>query len=98
MSITSRTVAARDLPPVVKPTRIAMAHYCIAVTDNGIGFEEKYAERIFQVFQRLHGKSQYAGTGIGLAICEKVVANHGGAITAQSQPGKGATFTIYLPA
>ena len=98
ISITSQTVAARDLPPVVKPTRIAMAHYCIAVTDNGIGFEEKYAERIFQVFQRLHGKSQYAGTGIGLAICEKVVANHGGAITAQSQPGKGATFTIYLPA
>ena len=97
VSITSRTVAAADLPPVVKPARLATAYHCIAVADQGIGFDEQYVERIFQVFQRLHGKSQYAGTGIGLAICEKVAANHGGAITAQSQPGKGATFSVYLP-
>jgi len=54
-------------------------------------------ERIFQVFQRLHGTSKYAGTGIGLAICEKVVINHGGAISARSQPGQGTTFSVYLP-
>ena len=69
----------------------------IEVTDNGIGFEEKYKDRIFHPFQRLHNRLAYSGTGIGLAICEKVVANHGGAITATSQLGQGATFTIYLP-
>ncbi|QIP11529.1 PAS domain-containing protein [Spirosoma aureum] len=67
------------------------------VIDNGVGFDEKYLDRIFQVFQRLHGRSQFAGSGIGLAICEKVVTNHGGAITASSQPGQGATFSVYLP-
>jgi signal transduction histidine kinase len=72
-------------------------YHCIEITDNGVGFDEKYTERIFQVFQRLHGKNEFAGTGVGLAICEKVVANHGGAITAHSQPGQGATFRVYLP-
>lgn len=67
------------------------------VVDNGIGFDEQYVDRIFQVFQRLHGKTRYVGTGIGLAICAKVVANHGGAITAHSQVGQGATFWVYLP-
>jgi light-regulated signal transduction histidine kinase (bacteriophytochrome) len=69
----------------------------ISVTDNGIGFEEKYVERIFQVFQRLHGKAQYPGSGVGLAICRKVVHNHQGGLTARSQPGQGATFLVYLP-
>ncbi|GAB3721286.1 PAS domain-containing sensor histidine kinase [Spirosoma lituiforme] len=90
-------VLAKQLPPSVKPAREAVAYYCIQVTDNGIGFDEKYIDRIFQVFQRLHGRSEYAGTGVGLAICEKVVANHGGAITAVSQLGEGTTFLIYLP-
>ncbi len=97
INITCQTVAATDLPSTLKPTRDAPAYYCITVTDNGIGFDEKYADRIFQVFQRLHSKSQYAGTGIGLAICEKVVANHGGAIVATSKPGEGAMFSVYLP-
>ncbi len=97
ISITCQTVAVTDLPPIVKPTRQATTYYCIAVADNGIGFDEQYVDRIFQVFQRLHGKNKYAGTGIGLAICEKVVANHGGAIVATSKPGQGATFTVYLP-
>lgn len=91
------TVSAHELPPSVKPTRQAITYQCLQVADNGIGFDEKYTERIFQVFQRLHGKNEFAGTGVGLAICEKVVANHGGAITANSQPGQGATFRVYLP-
>lgn len=69
----------------------------IAVADNGIGFDEKYLDRIFSVFQRLHGKDAYQGTGIGLAICRKIVERHGGTITATSQPGKGATFIVSLP-
>jgi signal transduction histidine kinase len=81
----------------VKPTRTTASYSCIEVADNGIGFDERYVNRIFQVFQRLHGKSEYAGTGIGLAICAKVVANHGGAITAIGVPGEGATFRVYLP-
>ncbi len=67
------------------------------VEDNGIGFEEKYLQRIFNVFQRLHGRSQYEGTGIGLAICKKIVERHHGSITASSQLGQGATFIVTLP-
>ena len=90
-------VLRADLPAQVKPVRLSSSFYRIDVIDNGIGFDEKYLDRIFEVFQRLHGKREYAGTGIGLAICEKVVANHGGAIMATSQEGKGATFSVYLP-
>ncbi|QMW03996.1 PAS domain S-box protein [Spirosoma foliorum] len=87
-----------ELPPGVKPSVEARIYHQITVEDNGIGFDEKYADRIFQVFQRLHGKHEYAGTGVGLAICQRVVENHGGAITASSQPGQGARFQVYLPA
>jgi signal transduction histidine kinase len=69
----------------------------ITVEDNGIGFDEKYRERIFQIFQRLHGRSEYEGTGIGLAICRKIVERHGGVIAAHSSPGAGAKFVITLP-
>lgn len=69
----------------------------ILVEDNGIGFDEKYLDRIFAPFQRLHGRSAYAGTGMGLAICRKVVERHGGSITASSRPGGGATFVVTLP-
>ena len=96
--VSMQTVPADALPSTVRPAREAALYHRIDVTDNGIGFDEKYADRIFQVFQRLHGRGQFAGTGIGLAICEKIVANHGGAIAIASQPGQGATFSVYLPA
>ena len=97
VQVRTRWVDAAELPPAVRPIRVAPAYHRIDVTDNGIGFEEKYVDRIFQVFQRLHGRGEFAGTGIGLAICEKVAANHGGTITASSQPGQGSTFSVYLP-
>lgn len=97
IEVRAAIVQAQDLPDSVRPPRQAVAYHAIEVTDNGIGFDEKYADRIFQVFQRLHGRNEYAGTGVGLAICQKVVTNHGGAITASSKPGNGATFSIYLP-
>lgn len=69
----------------------------IVVKDNGIGFDEKYLDRIFTVFQRLHGRDEYEGTGIGLAICRHIVEHHGGQMTAVSQPGAGAAFMVTLP-
>jgi len=72
-------------------------HVILSVSDNGIGFEEQYLEKIFQPFQRLHGRQEYTGSGIGLAICHKIVERHDGSITASSVQGKGSTFSITLP-
>ncbi len=69
----------------------------ITVEDNGIGFEQKYSTQIFSLFQRLHGKKEYSGTGIGLALCKKIVENHDGFISASGKVDEGATFNVYLP-
>lgn len=94
-----------DVPPIVTVSGEAVTerggltgpHYCIYVADNGIGFNEKYLDRIFTVFQRLHSRYEYEGTGVGLAICDKIAKYHGGTITARSTPGAGATFIVTLP-
>ena len=81
-----------------KRLHTSASYILIKFSDNGIGFEPKYSEQIFTIFQRLHGKHAYSGTGIGLALCRKIVENHQGIITAESEPGKGAVFNIILPA
>lgn len=72
-------------------------HYVIEYKDNGIGFSQEYAKQIFTIFQRLHGRSVYEGTGIGLAICKKILSNHHGAIYANSRLDEGALFVVILP-
>lgn len=72
-------------------------YYQITVTDNGIGFDPQYKDRIFDIFERLYGQDKYPGTGIGLAICKKIVENHQGIITANSEYNKGSQFDVYLP-
>ncbi len=92
--------AKETIPPVIEfdsSFNDTTGNWEISVKDNGIGFEEKYLDRIFKPFERLHNQQEYQGTGIGLAICEKIMHHHGGEISASSQPGKGATFMVSLP-
>lgn len=86
------------IPPTVRIKAKVFANDCqISVADNGIGFDQKYLDRIFTIFQRLHGKGEFEGTGVGLAVCRRIVERHGGNITAKGVPGEGATFLITLP-
>ena len=86
-----------DELPATLHDRREQPFWLITVTDNGIGFDERYKERIFSPFQRLHDAAAYTGTGIGLAICYRVAESHGGAIDVSSQTGKGSTFKVFLP-
>jgi signal transduction histidine kinase len=86
-----------EIIPGIKPSHRAIQFHQIKVSDNGIGFKQEFTEKIFVIFKRLHGKDEFAGTGIGLAICKRVVSNHNGYIFAESMEGEGASFYIYLP-
>jgi light-regulated signal transduction histidine kinase (bacteriophytochrome) len=87
------------IPPhvTVKSRPAGPGQWEIIIQDNGIGFNMQYFDRILKPFQRLHGRRAYEGRGLGLAVCQKVVENHGGEITAESSPGNGACFTVLLP-
>ena len=83
--------------PVSYPTELDELYYVVSVKDNGIGFDQKYSESIFNVFTRLHLSTEYSGSGIGLALCKKIMVNHKGYITAKSSVGKGTEISLYFP-
>lgn len=96
IQIASTTVKGTDSHhELANPTA---EYYCVSVVDNGIGFEPKYKQRIFELFQRLHNRESYSGTGIGLALCKKIIQNLGGFIDVDSTPGQGSVFRVYIPA
>jgi PAS domain S-box-containing protein len=95
IKISCSTVAAGKI--LIEGIKPYAEYFKLKFADNGIGFEPQNAERIFSIFQRLHAKEEYSGTGIGLAVCKKIVENHEGFIDAYSEAGQGAEFTIYLP-
>ncbi len=97
ITITAKRITGQEAGCSVSQDDLHKEFHEIIVSDNGIGFEQQYAKQIFQVFQRLHGRSDYPGTGIGLAIVQKVAENHKGYIYAESEPGKGASFHVLLP-
>ncbi|MES2762620.1 MAG: PAS domain S-box protein [Bacteroidota bacterium] len=95
IKVSSELISAQEIP--FFNTHGFENYYRISLSDNGIGFDQKYADKIFEIFQRLHGKNEYSGTGIGLSICKRIVENHQGYIAAHSILDKGATFEVYLP-
>ena len=97
VTVTSEIVKRETLQATANMEKNEDEFYKITITDNGIGFEQEYAERIFKLFQRLHSKQEYEGTGIGLALVKKVIENHSGFITVLSKPDIGTSFNIFLP-
>jgi PAS domain S-box-containing protein len=100
------TYSRPDMPPVIRLTYRLLDHqtetvagpqHQLTIADNGIGFEPVHSQQIFELFKRLHNRSHYAGTGLGLSICQRVLEHHGGTITADGQPGQGATFVMRWP-
>jgi signal transduction histidine kinase len=85
------------IPEVTIDATVGDGKVQLTVRDNGIGFEPQYSVRIFRVFERLHGRTEYPGTGIGLALCRKIAERHGGSVVADSAPGVGTTLTVTLP-
>lgn len=98
IQISAKKVHGRDTPLPLSPEDAAKAFYQTEIRDNGIGFAQEDAERIFNVFTRLHGNSEYRGTGVGLSIVRRVAQNHGGFVWAESEEGKGSVFNLLLPA
>ncbi len=97
IEISAAVVASEEITGA--PRKLSECNYWrITVSDNGIGFDQQYSELIFTLFQRLHKKQEYGGTGIGLALCKKIAENHDGFITATAETGKGSVFNVYLPA
>lgn len=95
ISISARLLTEQEAAKEIQSDS-KMDYYKIEFKDNGIGFKQEYADRIFNIFQRLHGKTEFVGTGIGLAMCKKIAQNHYGKIYATGNPGNGATFSILL--
>jgi PAS domain S-box-containing protein len=96
INVTSRAISLDEAGEYLKAIP-GFNYHLITFADNGIGFEVKYSEQIFEVFKRLHGRDMYPGSGIGLALCRRIVTNHHGHMSAQSEPGKGCVFNIILP-
>lgn len=95
--VISSTILASEEAESLELSSASGSFHKITIKDNGIGFPQEYAQKIFNIFQRLHGKMEYAGTGIGLAMCKKIADNHHGAIYAESVEGEGSVFTVILP-
>ncbi len=94
---TAPSVRVRSAPVAASAAERSPSVLRVVVEDDGIGFEQEYADRIFRPFERLHGRERFEGTGIGLSICRRVMENHEGAIGAEGRPGRGARFVLSFP-